>query len=220
MNPTGTPIEALNAKIDSGFQFREVGPLRRKIENTIPELSHLDRERISIVKQGESALKRLPKGSIGLVLGSGPNSARWANKGWMTLDINPYSDAHFIADANQLQNTIPEAYMDYVVAEFIRIDPAGAEGVSPGALMAQANRMLKEKGIFIFQTASITSTESTIPEMTQMMEQLRRHGFMGVVELEDTVIADSGIDRRATYFCQKVRSGYRRDSGEVVNPIN
>lgn len=158
----------------------------------------------------------MPNNKAGLVLGSGDNSKEWADRGWVTLDIDASVNPHFAVDANYLTDEIPANSLDYVCAEALRFDPLGIKGVNPARLLQQVNDVLKPGGKLIIITANYGgySENITLPEVGAYSQLLKEHGFMGVVEIHPRNIhqGDSEkFDQKVIYYGVKKRSGYKRD---------
>lgn len=108
---------------------------------------------LELVDSAREALARMPYGKNGVVIGSGPNTQAWREKGWHTLDIDRASGADYVVDANDLETVIPANSQDFLFAEAIRMDEGGNAGVGWGRLLNQANYALKNGGELIIQTA-------------------------------------------------------------------
>lgn len=170
---------------------------------------------LDIIDDCREAMARMPRNKVGIVLGSGDNTASWAERGWVTLDIDPKVDPHFALDANYLTDEIPDSSVDYVCAEAIRIDPNGIKGVSPARLLEQANRILKPNGKLIIISANVVGYDTTtLPEVGAYARLLKGHGFQGVIEIHPRNHHQGDLERfdqRVIYYGEKKRSGYKRD---------
>lgn len=167
---------------------------------------------LAIVGECRAALYNMPAGEYGLVLGSGPNTSAWRNRGWATLDIDATAHADFTLDANDLERTIPANSLDYVHAECIRFDPDGADGVAPARLLNQANKTLKPGGYIIIQTAHVeNSPTATVPDRYQYGDLMRDHGFETVVEVSRYHTIPGDIhQQRVTYYGRKIAQDHNQ----------
>jgi SAM-dependent methyltransferase len=172
-------------------------------------------EPLTIVDECRDAMRKMPEGHKGIVLGSGDNSSEWRHRGWKTLDIDPMVHADFTADANHLENVLKPASMDYICAEAIRMDPNGIIGVSPARLLHQANMALKPGGKLIIVTANYGGyTEVTLPEKDKYARLMQRHGFQGVIEVHPRNYHQGDLekfDQKVVYYGVKKRTGYIKD---------
>lgn len=150
----------------------------------------------------------MPEGSYGIVLGSGPNTQAWRNRGWATLDLDSAAHADYTADANHLESAVPQNSWDYVCAENIKFDPKGVEGVGPARLLAQANSVLKPGGMLIIQAAHKENfPDSTLPDRNRYVALMREHGFETVVEVTNYHNLPGRGDmseQKVTYYGKKV----------------
>lgn len=182
-----------------------------------PAISRLNREGLrttyeplNIVDEAREVLARMPESKSGIVLGSGPNTESWKQKGWKTLDINPASKADYTTDANKLETVISPNSQDFLHAEFIRFDPKGVEGVGPGRLLQQANKALKDGGIIIVETAHQEGMPTTLPDRQDFIKKMADHGFQAVAELHEIKHPGNGAsEQKVVYYGRKLAEGYQ-----------
>jgi hypothetical protein len=140
---------------------------------------------LSVIEKDRIALNHLPEDESGIVIGSGPNTKKWEEKGWTTLDIDPEADPDILMDAQNLTEAVEPGSQNYIFTECLTFDPKGNEGVVPARLLQQANIALKMGGQIIIETANFSQTSygSTIPNKDQFIKLLVNHGFEPVVEV-------------------------------------
>lgn len=80
---------------------------------------------LNIIDTARIAMSRMPDGKAGIVLGSGPNTTDWRQRGWQTLDIDPLAGADYLIDANRLEEVVHPGSQDFVLAERILFDYSG-----------------------------------------------------------------------------------------------
>ena len=160
------------------------------------------------------ALSHMPEGKYGVVVGSGPNTPEWAERGWCTLDIDPSCRPQVVADANFMAQAFPEhtwGRWDYVLAENIRIDPTGGLGVNPTKLLEEASILLKEGGILTVVSVNgyNKSPGATVPDKDIFAGKMCKLGFTTVVEshlVHKYIRSDGlgeGVQQRVIYYGRK-----------------
>lgn len=165
------------------------------------------------ILEGRTALRKMPEGKSGIVLGSGGNTPAWKERGWRTLDIDPATQADIVINAEKLSTVVMPASEDFIYAEAIRFDPVGLNGVGWGNLLSESNRVLKKGGILVIRTAhKENKPTSTLPNRKDYVKWMARHGFNTVVELRPirTVPKPEGGEMKeqvVIYYGQKVADG-------------
>jgi hypothetical protein len=145
-------------------------------------------EPLKVVNAGRIALNKMPEGQTGVVLGSGPNTESWRQKGWQTLDIDAAAKADFTADANKLDEVLPPGSQNYILAECIRFDETAERGVASDVLLSQANRALAVGGKLVIETAHFENhPTSKLPDRKEYAKRMTAYGFNTVVELNDYI---------------------------------
>lgn len=159
---------------------------RLNLQGVRQEYSPLD-----IIDTARIAMSRMPDGKTGIVLGSGPNTPEWKQKGWQTLDIDQSTGADYPMDANRLEEVIPPSSQDFVLAERILFDYSGRKGVGRGRLLREANIVLKPGGTLIIRSVHVEgSPMAQAPDRNWYANQLRKHGFQAITEVHDMHEAD------------------------------
>lgn len=184
-------------------------------ENAVRRLNLVGaRERyapLDIIDRARVALAKMPEGKTGIVLGSGPNTADWRNRGWKTLDIDPTVGADYTANANQTEKHIAPSSQDFILAETIVFDRRGRKGVGPGRLLQQANLALRPGGMLVIESAHVEGSPiRQVPDKQWYAQQMRKHGFRTVVELHDRneLPSEQFLDQRVFYYGVKVAEGF------------
>ena len=145
----------------------------------------------SFVTAGIQAIRGMPIGETGLVLGTGENTPEWKNRGWLTLDISPRQKADFTADARytpEILRRTDHYPLDYLAAEGIwfgeppkwfELDKRLANqlkhtilpsstGITIEELTEVANQSLKDGGVFVY----IGASEEWLPTMEEELSHL------------------------------------------------
>lgn len=166
-------------------------------------------ERFGIVGECREAVASLRAGEIGVVIGVGGNNPRWHSRGWITFDIDPTANADILGDANYLSSFFPSNGLHYILAEFIRMDPKGTDGVGWARLLLESNKVLAPRGKLIIETAHNNLAQSSLPDRDQYLGLMERHGFKAVVEVHESYEHDTHFEQRITYYGEKVRDGFK-----------
>lgn len=141
---------------------------------------------LNIIDTARIAMSRMPDGKAGIVLGSGPNTMEWKQKGWRTLDVDPNAGADYTMDANRLEEVVHPGSQDFVLAERILFDYSGKKGLSHGRLLREANFVLKPGGTLIIRSTHVEgSPTAQVPDRHWYAKQLRKHGFQAITEVHD-----------------------------------
>lgn len=167
---------------------------------------------VQTVVECSEALERMPSGKVGIVLGSGPNTALWKSKKWFTLDIEEDCSANFTADANNLEAAVGQmkGHFDFIYAEAIRFDPNSKKGVSRGRLLDQSSKILPIGGTLIIKTANIESNFGTLPKRESYAQLATRHGFRVTVVVEPYHVnpLTGTKSQQVWYYCEKIAEGF------------
>ncbi len=165
---------------------------------------------LQIVDEDREVMVHMPEGKRGIVIGSGENSESWRQRGWTTLDIDPSVGADIIADANHLETVIFPRTQDYIYAEYIRFSREGVDGVHAARLLQQANKVLKNGGHLIIETANFENVpEATLPQRDKFGALMIKHGFEAIVEVDTyTPIKDDQSYQLVIYHGKKVADGF------------
>lgn len=163
------------------------------------------------IQDAIDATNQIPGGKSGIVLGSGPHTDEWREKGWQTLDIDARFNPDLKGDAQTLDELTPPGTNDYVLAEHIRFDPKGVDGVARGALLKQMNLALKDGGVAIVETASIINggKGQTTPDQPWFLRLMQAHGFdvISVCGKPTKYFDPDGqevVQRKITYYGRKI----------------
>jgi len=169
----------------------------------------LNWEPLNIINDSRLVLQKMPNGKTGIVLGAGPNTKFWKEKGWKTLDIDPKFESDIIQDVNYLENKVAQGSQDYLYAECIKLDSDWTKGANPVKLLEQANKALKINGTLIIETANLEGSQTTtIPSRKSFAEMVATYGFDTVVEISDTNPKNLKYrEQQAIYYARKVREG-------------
>lgn len=176
-------------RIESRPDWAEWGPYQKKQKFAIAEV-------------------QMPAGESGLVIGSGPHTQEWKKRGWLTLDIEPTDNPDFIQDANTMSTVVHISSQDYVLAEFIRFDNEGIEGISPDNLIKQSHNILKPGGILVVKTGNILGLiSSTLPKKPDLSRLLLDGGFNVLTVTEPYRRIDQPdatiFEQQLVYYAQK-----------------
>lgn len=172
---------------------------------------HREYPPLEIIDRAREATARMPDGKTGVVLGSGPNTTEWKQRGWQTLDIDSRVGADFTIDANRLEEVLPPNSQDFVLAEAITFDQRGRKGVGRGRLLREANIVLKPGGTLIIRSAHIEGRPTAqIPDRHWFADQLRKHGFQAITEVHDIhrLSEENYQDQEVLYYGVKLAEGF------------
>jgi predicted SAM-dependent methyltransferase len=186
-------------------------------EKAFPQPVHItESDREALFSRGEkehSEFLRVIGNSneFGVVVGSGQNTQRWGERGWLTLDISPEHNPSYVCDAHHLESQIPPESLDYVFAENIAFDTTSEKGVTPGRLLQQANVVLKPGGKLIIESAYFyPGTKNQLPDRNKFINQMTEHGFFTVVETKEITggYKGKGIAQKVIYYGEKKAPGF------------
>ena len=117
----------------------------------------------SLIENGSPSGKRM------LVIGSGPNTQFWQNRGAETLDIDSQWQSDFTTDANNFTQVTGENAFDIILSECVTINPEGKKGVNFERLVQQIAKALKPNGELFIQSA----TFNILPNQLVPQDQVR-----------------------------------------------
>ncbi len=161
-----------------------------------------------VIHECKKVLEKMPEDKKGLILGSGGNTEKWRERGWVTLDIDETCQPDIVGDANYLDD-LDLSDFDYICAECIRFDRQGKLGVSRGRLLDQANKSMPEGGKLIIMTSHAEGKDTEVPDRRWFANLMCRHGFKTVVELFPLQTDRKGVKRqKVVYYGEKIRGGY------------
>lgn len=169
---------------------------------------------LQLVTEGKNIVdNKLSDDQSGIVLGSGDNTQEWKTKGWFTCDINPKFNPDIVVDANDLDERVVPNSQDCLFAECLRFDSLSRNGVSPSRLLNQANKLLREGGILVIETANFEGIENTnVPKRDRYLSLMAKHGFNAVAEVFPYYDMGGGkLDQKVIYYGKKVVDGYNKD---------
>jgi hypothetical protein len=174
-------------------------------------------EPLQIIDESREAMHKMPQGKSGIVLGSGPNTEAWKQRGWLTLDIDPSVEADLTIDANLMEQVVPPNSQDFILAEFIRFQKGGVGGVGPGRLLLEANKALKDGGRLIIQSAHKEGVPtSNLPDRNWYANSMTQHGFEVIEELQEIrPLPGNALEQRVTYYGVKKYSGFDATRGKL-----
>ncbi len=173
-------------------------------------------EELALVNEVRRVMNRMPEGKSGVVLGSGPNTDLWRSRGWKTLDIDQAVGADFTLNANWLEAiSLLIGKQDFILVEYIRMDPKGIDGVHWVRLLDQARRILKLGGVVsIISGAFENNPRSTLPQRKWYGNKMAQSGFNAVVEMERKIDDGSGqTEQRVVYHGRKVAETFDASRG-------
>lgn len=155
--------------------------------------SELEISCIQLMWQSKEAMHKMPEGKKGIVIGSGGNTAKWHERGWETLDINPNYKSKHIGDANRLSEIVKERNYDFLLSENISISTVSLpkpllNAVGHRNLLLQAHRVLKKDGALIIQTIdSEKKIEDFRPGTNEYAQLMEAYGFTDISKTKNSM---------------------------------
>lgn len=189
--------------------------------------SPVDKDRdFQIITEVGDAIRLMPKGKRGIVLGSGKHTQAWRKNGWETLDIDARSNPDYVSAAGELGEFVPVQSVDFVLMELLP---------EPGKYLNQAHTALKVGGILVIFTgnqfpnpnipkellkpqpfqkskfiAYVSSAQYQLPDVDILRQQRRRfiqslsmHGFKTTKVLGDIQENSRGQVHQSVVYCAR-----------------
>jgi hypothetical protein len=191
------------------------------VEGVFPEVefrkkgAELVKVQPSVCKELQELREKGPGEKRMLVVGAGENTQFWKRKGACTLDVDPTCNPDLVADANIMSEDLgvqKSGPFDIVLAEIIKFDPHGKDGVTMVNLASQTFDVLGNGGILIIETATFDDTKflgsAKVPTPKDALSILANIGFVDAAfhRGEVTVVLDApkpiGDKVSATFYTE------------------